>query len=244
MKLTVDIDLAGEINVADEKGIPLSVRFSIVSEKPRVVILFGPSGSGKSSLLHCLAGMIRPKNGSIWLEECCWFDSQKNFFLSPRGRLVSLLFQNYSLFPHLTVFQNIAYGLSSKLLVQEEVKFWLKLFSLEGKEDDYPHRLSGGEKQRAALAQALAPKSRLVFLDEPFSALDRPLQKMLLFEVSEWLRQEGISAIIVLHHLRDAIAMGDELIVMGKGRILQQGTPDAVVRHPVSNEVEEILGIK
>ena len=92
------------------------------------------------------------------------------------------------------------------------------------------------------MAQTLAPKPSLVFLDEPFSALDRPLQKRLLIAVKEWLHQEGISAIIILHHLRDAMQIGDELLIMGKGQILQHGTPDEVIRHPVSNEVAEILG--
>ncbi len=236
MRLSVDIQSS------DEKGPFLSAHFSITKQKPHVAILFGPSGAGKSTLLHCLAGIATPDAGTIRQDEIDWFDFKKGVCLSPKKRSVGLLFQDYSLFPHLTVFENIAYGLPKEVDTVSEVLEWLKRFRLEGKEQHFPDQLSGGEQQRVALAQTLAPRPSLVLLDEPFSALDRPTRKELLREVRKWLPNNGVSALVVLHHLDDAILLGDELIIMANGHILQQGKPEEIAAHPDSPAVAEMIG--
>ncbi len=238
MQLSVDIAFSRE------KQTFLSAQFSIKRQRPQIVVLFGPSGAGKSRLLHSIAGIAHPTSGSITQGDICWFDSEKQISLPPQYRSIGLLFQDYSLFPHLNVFKNIAYGLPRDVDAQATVKEWLKRFRLEEKGKHFPHLLSGGERQRVALAQALAPKPSLVLLDEPFSALDRPIRKELLREVRKWLPSNGVSAIVVLHDLDDAICLGDELIVLSNGKVLQQGKPEEIASHPASSKVAEILGVE
>jgi molybdopterin-binding protein len=235
------VQLSIDITYTQATVVPLSARFSVTRQRSHITVLFGPSGAGKSLLLYAIAGLIRPTAGVIHQGETCWFNAQKQIHLTPQKRKIGILFQDYSLFPHLTVSENIAYGFPSETLSAAEVSDWLTRFQLDGLADRMPHQLSGGERQRVALAQTLAPKPLLVLLDEPFSALDRPLRKTLLREVQKWLPSQGMSAIIVLHDLDDAICMGEELVVLAGGKVLQQGRPEAVIGHPDSAQVAEIL---
>ncbi len=238
------MQLAVDITFSDHKKAYLSAQFSIRQEKAHIAILFGPSGSGKSTLLHAVAGIATPTAGAITHRDTCWFDAKRKIALSPQARSVGLLFQDYSLFPHLTVFENIAYGLAPHVDAKATVTEWLTRFRLKGKETHFPRELSGGEQQRVALAQTLAPCPPLVLLDEPFSALDRPTRKELLREVRKWLPSNGISAMVVLHNLDDAICLGDELIVIGEGRVLQQGKPEEMAYRPASPFVAEAIGFE
>lgn len=240
MELTADFRRA----FANEKG--LTVRFSVSLDAPRIVVLFGPSGSGKSTLLHCLAGLVAPQEGEIKHGDAVWFHSARRISLPPQDRSAGLLFQDYPLFPHLTVRENIAYGLRRWKGSErdEAVRRWIARFQLDGKEDRYPEALSGGEAQRVALARTLAPRPRLLLLDEPFSALDLRTRAAVRAEVKRWVEEERAVALVVTHDLVDAMMLGEELILLSEGTILQQGPPHDVFSRPASPEAAKIVGVE
>ena len=239
MALTVDI----------EYPLPqgrLAAAFSLPIDRPGVAVLFGPSGSGKSTLLHALAGLIRPETGSIRFGETVWFDGAQGRFVPPQKRPVGLLFQESPLFPHLTVSENIAYGLRRWSAPDREdaVRRWIDRFRLTGKEDRPPASLSGGERQRVALAQVLAPRPPLLLLDEPFSALDPPTRALVRGEVRRWIEEEGASALVVTHDVVDALTFGETLMILSAGKLLQRGAPLEVFSRPASSEVAQIVGVE
>lgn len=240
MELTVDF------RYPLPKGGALRARFSIPLDAPRIVVLFGPSGSGKSTLLHCLAGLFRPERGAIRYGDIIWFDAERQISLPPQQRSVGLLFQDYPLFPHLTVRENIAYGLRRRNREESEqaVRRWVDRFQLAGKENRFPAALSGGEQQRVALARALAPRPRLLLLDEPFSALDLRTRAVVRGELRQWVRAERAAALVVTHDMVDAMTLGEELIVLSEGAILQQGPPLALFSRPATPEVAKIVGVE
>ncbi|MFQ5949067.1 MAG: ABC transporter ATP-binding protein, partial [Nitrospiria bacterium] len=224
----------------------LSTGFSLPIDGAGITVLFGPSGSGKSTLLHFLAGIKNPDRGLIRFGDRLWFDAGKKVSLPPQKRSAGLLFQDYPLFPHLTVSRNIAYGLN-RLPTSERkdrVKRWIDRLKLRGKEGQYPNALSGGEQQRVALAQTLAPQPRLVLLDEPFSALDRSTRSDIRVEVKRTIHDAGILAIVVTHDLADAMALGDHIIILSEGKILQQGNPLEIFSRPALPSVAEIVGVE
>ncbi|MFQ5780159.1 MAG: ABC transporter ATP-binding protein [Nitrospiria bacterium] len=224
----------------------LSTGFSLPIDGAGITVLFGPSGSGKSTLLHFLAGIKNPDRGLIRFGDRLWFDAGKKVSLPPQKRSAGLLFQDYPLFPHLTVSRNIAYGLN-RLPTSERkdrVKRWIDRLKLRGKEGQYPNALSGGEQQRVALAQTLAPQPRLILLDEPFSALDRSTRSDIRVEVKRTIHDAGILAIVVTHDLADAMALGDHIIILSEGKILQQGNPLEIFSRPALPSVAEIVGVE
>ncbi|TAK09168.1 MAG: ABC transporter ATP-binding protein [Candidatus Manganitrophaceae bacterium] len=240
MELTVDF------RYSLPKGADLQACFSIPLDSPRIVVLFGPSGSGKSTLLHCLAGLVQPERGTIRYGESVWFDADRRISLPVQRRSIGLLFQDYPLFPHLTVRDNIAYGLRrwSRAEIDRAVGGWIDRFQLRGKEDRFPKALSGGEQQRVALARALAPRPRLLLLDEPFSALDLRTRAVIRGGVRKWVQEERGVALVVTHDIVDAMTLGEELIILSEGIILQQGPPPEVFSRPASPEVAKIVGVE
>ncbi len=189
-----------------------------------IACLLGPSGCGKTTLLRCIAGFEDIAAGSIALDG--ELVSRPGFKLAPEQRRIGRVVQDYALFPHLTVADNIAFGLKTKGGERlQRVAAMLDLVGLSGQGEKYPHELSGGQQQRVALARALAPAPRLVLLDEPFSNLDVDLRERLSLEVREILKKAGTTAILGTHDQHAPSAMADEIGVMHEGRIQQWDTP-------------------
>ena len=175
----------------------------------------GPSGSGKTTLLRCLAGLHRPDEGRIEQEGEVWFDSSKRVFLPPQKRLAGLVFQDYALFPHMTVLGNILYAAPDR----DRALQLLELTHLGAEANHFPRELSGGQKQRAALARALARRPRLLLLDEPLSALDEELRASLASELSRIQRETGVTAILVSHSRTEMEHLCTEVLELKDGRI-------------------------
>lgn len=193
------------------------------SDKNRLVI-FGPSGSGKSLLLRLIAGLDNPETGKIVLNEQIFFDKNQGVQLQPKQRNIGYLFQDYALFPHLTVRQNIAFGLEKGWLNPKEnypnteVDDWLARFSLHELKNQYPHQLSGGQRQRVALARALILKPQALLLDEPFSALDGFLRTKMRDELNSLQQQLNIPLLLISHDQEDLERFGDAVLYLENGR--------------------------
>lgn len=207
-------------------------------EKGELVALLGESGSGKTTLLRLLAGFERPSSGSIRLkgETLC---SEKAFVL-PEKRNIGLVFQDYALFPHLNVQQNIQIG--QKPSSRRKANEWLSLVGLEGLEKRKPDELSGGQQQRVAIARAMAAEPEVLLLDEPFSNIDESLKFSFRSALRELLRSEGTTAVFVTHDTKDALAVADKVVVIKDGEIRQVGTPREVYDQPSDTYVAGLLG--
>jgi molybdate transport system ATP-binding protein len=205
----------------------------------------GPSGSGKTTVLRSLAGFELPQRGSIRFAESDWFDAARGIHRPPAERNVGFLFQEYALFPHLTVEQNVGYALrrSSAQERCRQVGELLDRFGLSGLEKRYPQQVSGGQQQRVALARTLARKPRLLLLDEPLSALDTSLREQLRLELRGLLTDFDIPVILVTHDRHEALALADYLIVMNEGRVLQSGPVEEVFALPADERVARTVGM-
>ena len=210
--------------------------------KDEIVCLLGASGCGKTTTLKAIAGLIEAKQGSIFIDGKLVSDEQS--FVSPEHRNIGMMFQDYALFPHLTVANNIAFGLSnmSKAQKQQRVDEMLKLVHLIGCADRFPHQLSGGQQQRVAIARALAYKPSLLLLDEPFSNIDTQVRFELIADIRRIIKETQVSAVFVTHSKEEAFAFSDTLAIMHRGKIEQQGTPEQLFAAPCSKEVAEFLG--
>ncbi|HZR46672.1 MAG TPA: ABC transporter ATP-binding protein, partial [Candidatus Manganitrophaceae bacterium] len=215
-------------------------------DRPHVTVLFGPSGSGKSTILRCLAGLERPDAGRICCGEETWFDREQRRFIPPQSRSIGYLFQEYALFPHLTVAENIGYALrgASREERTRQIRKMTALWKLEGLEGRYPDQLSGGEQQRVALARALIRRPKILLLDEPLSALDAPMREQLRGELRHLLREFNLPALYVTHDPVEALTLGDELAIISDGAIQQVGSPEAVFRQPANEKVAAIVGVE
>jgi ABC-type Fe3+/spermidine/putrescine transport system ATPase subunit len=204
------------------------------------VALLGPSGCGKTTILRTIAGFEAPTEGTVRIAGT---DMARR---RPYERNIGLLFQHYALFPHMTVTQNVAYGLRHrgvpKADIPARVAEMLALVKLPGFGERFPSRLSGGQQQRVALARALATRPGVVLLDEPLSALDAKLRQELRVELKEVLAAVGSTAIVVTHDQEEAMSLGERVFIMNAGRIVQQGTPDAIYGRPESRFVAEFMG--
>jgi iron(III) transport system ATP-binding protein len=206
-----------------------------------LITLLGPSGCGKTTTLRMLAGLERPDEGEIRVGERTVAGAEE--FVPPEDRDVGLVFQDFALFPHLTVAQNIAFGLDGDTSENEQrVAELLELVGLEAKRDATPDELSGGQKQRVALARSLAPEPRVLLLDEPFSNLDVRLRERMREEVRRIIKAAGVTAVSVTHDQEEALSISDRVAVMNDGRVEQIGRPETVFEHPESRFVAGFLG--
>jgi molybdate transport system ATP-binding protein len=208
-----------------------------------LAVLFGFSGAGKSMTLQLIAGLMKPDEGSIRLDDAVYFDSASGRNLPPQERPFGYVFQDLALFPHMTVLRNILYGAARvpKHEKHERAHDMIRAFKLSGLEERYPHELSGGQKQRVAFARALIRRPKLFLLDEPFSALDRPLR----LEMRNFLREVrdnfGMPIILVTHDFDEAASISDKLIVYDHGRIVQVGSPEQVIKNPATASVSGLI---
>ena len=208
-------------------------------------VLFGPSGCGKTTVLRSLAGLERPETGTITFDDEVWLDQERSICRSPQERGIGFCFQDYALFPHLTVSQNIGYGLRAKRPQrQRTIAEMLTRFQLTGLEHRYPHQISGGQQQRVALARVLVRQPRLLLLDEPLSALDAALRDQLRTKLRRLHSGFGIPIVLVTHDRREAIALADRVVVMDGGRVEQSGTVEEVFSRPSNSNVARIVGIE
>lgn len=223
-------------------GVAIVKEVSLTLGNGQIGCLLGPSGCGKSTLLRAIAGFEPVMSGQIAMEETVYSSTSQH--LSPEHRNVGMVFQDLALFPHLTVEKNIRFGLRGKPLFeqQERVKELLALIGLSGMENRYPHSLSGGQQQRVALARAMAPRPKLLLLDEPFSGLDAAMREKLVPEVREILLQEQMSALLVTHDQMEAFAMADKVAIMEEGRVVQCDTAHQIYHEPVSRFVANFVG--
>ena len=204
------------------------------------VTLLGASGCGKTTTLRIIAGLEQPDSGSVWLE------GKDVTNLEPNQRDVNTVFQNYALFPHMNVADNIGYGLKIRKVpkadIKKKVKEMLELVQLEGFEKRKPAELSGGQKQRVAIARALANNPRVLLLDEPLGALDLQLRRTMQLELKRLQKKLGITFIYITHDQEEAINMSDTIAVMNHGRFEQIGTPDEIYNHPKTSYVATFVG--
>ncbi|WP_045420973.1 ABC transporter ATP-binding protein [Vibrio jasicida] len=215
---------------------------SLEVEQGQIVCLLGASGCGKTTLLKAIAGLLPLSSGQMSLN-CLTIDDGKNW-LPPEQRNIGMIFQDYALFPHLTVAENIAFGLKNESAQQKLIKVeeMLGLVHLKGYGDRYPHQLSGGQQQRVAIARSLAYKPDLLLLDEPFSNIDTQVRHELIREIRKIFKEQGVTAIFVTHSREEAFAFADKMAVMNHGVIEQYGTASELYYQPSSKFVADFLG--
>lgn len=211
---------------------------SFTAKSGELVALLGESGCGKTTLLRLIAGFERPTKGSIQLNGRTLV--APGSFTVPEKRQVGMVFQDYALFPHLTVEKNIGIGQSSK--DQKKADDWLNLVGLDGLGRRMPHELSGGQQQRVAIARSLAASPEILLLDEPFSNIDESLKFGFRMELRSLLRKVGMNAIFVTHDTKDALAVADTIVVLKDGCIRQTGTPEEIYLHPADSYVASLMG--
>ncbi|MBI2947511.1 MAG: ABC transporter ATP-binding protein [Verrucomicrobia bacterium] len=218
----------------------------IACGRPSIAVIFGASGAGKTTVLRCLAGLERPDSGVIRCGDEYWFDASASLFLPPQRRNIGSLSQDYALFPHLTVERNIAYGLRRSPATERftRVSEVVRLLDLAGLERRLPRQLSGGQQQRVALARAVVRRPRLLLLDEPLSALDSPTRLRLRGELRRLLLQLGIPTLVVTHDRFEALALGDDLVVIDNGAIVQSGPVQEVFSRPANLAVASIVAVE
>ncbi|MEK4536630.1 ABC transporter ATP-binding protein [Peribacillus sp. FSL K6-1552] len=211
---------------------------SLTLKKGEFATLLGQSGCGKSTLLRSIAGLEGVDVGRILI------DGKDITHLSPRQREVGMVFQSYALFPNMSVFDNIAYGLKMKKVknIKSKVKNMIDMVDLIGKEESYPHQLSGGQQQRVALARALVMEPKVLLLDEPLSALDAKIRKSLQKELKRIQKELDITTIFVTHDQEEAMTMSDRIFVMNKGKVVQSGSPSEIYTSPVNTFVAKFIG--
>ena len=213
---------------------------SLLVRRGELMTLLGPSGCGKTTLLNLVAGFLMPDGGEIAI------DGQRVTDVPTYRRESGIMFQQYALFPHMSVAANVGYGLKMRRVAKPEiarrVAEALALIKLEGLEDRKPRQLSGGQQQRVALARALVIRPKVLLLDEPFSALDRNLRASMQVEIKEIQRKLGVTTIFVTHDQSEALSLSDRIAVLAEGRIRQLGTPDEIYRRPVDRFVASFVG--
>ena len=211
-----------------------------------ILAFLGPSGCGKTTLMRSIAGLEVPDAGSISIADKVQTDIEKGVLVPPYARAIGFVFQNYALWPHMTVFNNVAFGLKLRKKSAEETRSkvlaTLELVGLQGREERYPSQLSGGQQQRVALARSLALEPRLILLDEPLSNLDAKLREEMRVELKKLIKKVGISALYVTHDQEEAFTIADAVIVMDGGKILQYGAPDEIYNRPAHPFVASFVG--
>ena len=218
--------------------------FNEVFRDGEFVTLLGPSGCGKTTMLRMIAGFEIPTTGEIWIDDK--LVSGGKTFLPPEKRDIGMVFQSYAVWPHMNVFDNVAYPLQIKHVKREEIRTRvdkiLETVHLTRYADRLPNQLSGGQQQRIALARALVAEPNLLLLDEPLSNLDAKLRESMRFEIKEITKSLGISVVYVTHDQTEAMAMSDRIFLINNGIVQQSGTPDEIYNHPANQFVADFLG--
>ncbi|HZA55594.1 MAG TPA: ABC transporter ATP-binding protein [Candidatus Udaeobacter sp.] len=211
-----------------------------------ILSFLGPSGCGKTTLLRCIAGLEIPDTGSISIADKVQTSIEKGILVPPYGRKIGFVFQNYALWPHMTVFRNVAFGLKLQKLSESEIRnrvlSALELVGLKEMEGRYPSQLSGGQQQRVALARSLALEPQLILLDEPLSNLDAKLREEMRVELKKLIKKVRISALYVTHDQEEAFTISDAVVVMEGGKILQYDAPDGIYDRPAHSFVASFIG--
>ncbi|MEO8256545.1 MAG: ATP-binding cassette domain-containing protein [Acidobacteriota bacterium] len=241
--------MAGRLTAAFVKrhaaGVSIRADLELEAGDHRVTVLFGPSGSGKTTILRCLAGLDRPQEGFIRFDDEVWFDAAASINRPPQQRRLAYVAQDYGLFPHLTVEQNIRFGMApAERRRRERVDAILRTVHLEGMAGRFPGRLSGGERQRVALARALASDPRLILMDEPLAALDLPLREPMRQELRQFFRAIDVPSVVVTHDRIDALTIGDRMAVLVGGTLRQVGPVNEVFTRPADLAVAAAVGVE
>jgi iron(III) transport system ATP-binding protein len=244
------IDDPGIMNKAIEiKDVSVSIEgrsilenISFGLDEAGIACLLGPSGCGKTTLLRCIAGFEKQEQGEVWIKGVRVSNSSQS--LPVEQRQIGMVFQDYALFPHLSVADNITFGLSKKdkKIVKQRLDELVELLSLQKHIDKYPHSLSGGQQQRVALARAMAPRPGVLLLDEPFASLDVELREQIARELRQILKHDGITTIMVSHNQLEAFAMADVIGVMNEGKLLQWDSAFKLYHEPELSEVADFIG--
>ena len=220
-----------------------NVSFEVGKE---VLTLFGPSGCGKTTTLRCVAGLEKPDEGEIVIDGKVVTSIKKGIFVPPEKRNIGLVFQSYALWPHMKVFDNVAYGLrvrhSPKSEIQANVSRVLETVGLSGYADRYPAQLSGGQQQRVALARSMVYEPKVLLLDEPLSNLDAKIRERTRIELKSLLSKIGITSVYVTHDQEEAFLMSDRIVVMNEGKIMQHDTPYNIYHSPANKFVASFVG--
>ncbi len=220
---------------------------SFAAEQGKTTVLLGESGAGKSTVLRLLAGLLHAQRGHISLDDVTYFDSESKLVVPPQERLVGYVFQDYALFPHLNVFENVAFGLRAqhlgRALIRQRVGLALEQVHLRGFEQHRPFQLSGGQQQRVAVARALALQPRLLLLDEPLSALDVQTQREVRQKLRHILADIAVTTVLVTHQYMEALLFGHSILVLDRGLVIQQGSQRDLLEHPRSGYVAELVGM-
>jgi iron(III) transport system ATP-binding protein len=208
-----------------------------------ILTLLGPSGCGKTTTLRCIAGLERPDEGDVIIDGKTMFSQG---FVPPSKREIGMVFQNYAVWPHMRVFDNVAYGLKiqklPKNVIKKKVAETLESLGLTGLEGRFPGQLSGGQQQRVALARALVGNPKVLLLDEPLSNLDAKLREKMRFEIKSLVRRMGITSVYVTHDQAEAMVISDRVSVMNAGDIVQVGTPEEIYKKPANRFVADFIG--
>jgi iron(III) transport system ATP-binding protein len=218
-------------------------RIQLEVNEGEMLTLLGPSGCGKTTTLRCIAGLERPEEGDIVIDGKPMLSEG---FVQPSKRGIGMVFQNYAVWPHMKVFNNIVYGLKirriSRHKIQEMAQQVLELVGLDGLEDRYPGQLSGGQQQRVALARALVSNPKVLLLDEPLSNLDAKLREELRFEIKSLVRRMGITSVYVTHDQAEAMVISDRIAIMDSGNVVQIGTAQEIYKKPANRFVADFIG--
>ena len=219
---------------------------SLTIEEGQFVTLLGPSGCGKTTTLNCIAGLEEPDGGRITVGDAVLTDVGRHTVLPPERRNLGMVFQSYALWPHMTVYDNLAFGLRLKKVAQSEVRRRigdvLELVGLRGMEQRYPFQMSGGQQQRVALARAVVAQPRVLLLDEPLSNLDAKVREQARFWLRDFQKRLGITAVYVTHDQAEALAISDMVAVLASGNLLQYAPPKVIYERPASRFVADFIG--